>query len=403
MLGSSEIRLWLRFAVFAPAIALLTACGESRVAARAHPDHATFIADPAVVDFGVIGSLAPVQTTVRLLNPGKQPLTIEKSLGSCTCTVGRISTETIAPGQTAELTVAFDPRGRLGPQQSKVNIFEKGKPHPKSIEIHANAEAAMEVSAQVVEFEAGVGDEIQKKTYHVTSLDGGAFEILEIVAPDSLRARVIPAPDPWASTSRAIEFEAVGGLSQGEHRGSVLIKTSHPLQSQILWPSVVNLRPTLKTRPASIYLHSLKPGEAGKAEIQVSRHDGKPFEILDVHSFGDRLAVNFEPGERAVHELAVVFKTVADSATQENAVTDVIHVHGDSDKGEFAKISVGASWAESPAGAGDGNRDAQPGLATALTKSTSLSFITITLKFTRHQIDRRAQERRNQTMGGDRR
>lgn len=69
---------------------------------------------PADYDFGRIGPDNPVTTTFVVNNPGNGPLQIESVATSCGCTTAQISSQTIAPGASADLTVTFDPQAHAG-------------------------------------------------------------------------------------------------------------------------------------------------------------------------------------------------------------------------------------------------------------------------------------------------
>lgn len=69
---------------------------------------------PASYDLGQIGPGNPVTTTFAVSNQGNGPLLIESVTTSCGCTTAQISSQTIAPGASADLTVTFDPQAHAG-------------------------------------------------------------------------------------------------------------------------------------------------------------------------------------------------------------------------------------------------------------------------------------------------
>lgn len=61
-------------------------------------------------DFGEIKQSGPVVSkNFEVKNDGTEDVIIEKVLASCSCTTGKIDKQTIHPGETATLTVSFDP------------------------------------------------------------------------------------------------------------------------------------------------------------------------------------------------------------------------------------------------------------------------------------------------------
>ena len=65
---------------------------------------------PLEHDFGVVRqSAGPVSATFEVSNIGSEDVLVTGTPASCSCTSGSISTASIAPGETAVLTVTFDP------------------------------------------------------------------------------------------------------------------------------------------------------------------------------------------------------------------------------------------------------------------------------------------------------
>jgi hypothetical protein len=99
---------------------------------------------PASYDFGQIG-LDPVTSTFTVNNPGNGPLQIENVTTSCGCTTAQISNQTIAPGQSASLTVTFDPQAHAGATGQFVRYVYLRTNDPTSPEVE------VEIRAEVVE------------------------------------------------------------------------------------------------------------------------------------------------------------------------------------------------------------------------------------------------------------
>lgn len=71
-------------------------------------------------DFGAFNEDAGMaRTTFRYVNTGSEPLIVIKVRTTCGCTVADYSRKPLAPGDSAEIIVDYDPTGRLG-------RFEKG-------------------------------------------------------------------------------------------------------------------------------------------------------------------------------------------------------------------------------------------------------------------------------------
>lgn len=73
-------------------------------------------------DFGKISDVAPVETKFVITNTGDKPLLISNAQGSCGCTVPEYPKEPIAPGESRDMKVSFNPSGKEGAQTKTVTI-----------------------------------------------------------------------------------------------------------------------------------------------------------------------------------------------------------------------------------------------------------------------------------------
>lgn len=81
--------------------------------------------DRLVHDFGTVIDGAVIETTFTLTNVGKSPLIITDAKTTCGCTVPSWPKDKpIQPGESTEIKVKFDTRGKGGGRQSKdVTLF----------------------------------------------------------------------------------------------------------------------------------------------------------------------------------------------------------------------------------------------------------------------------------------
>ena len=79
-------------------------------------------------DFGTINENdGDAECVMQLINVGDEPLVIVKARASCGCTTPKYSTKPIAPGDTLDITVAYDPVGRPGRFSKKIYIDTNGE------------------------------------------------------------------------------------------------------------------------------------------------------------------------------------------------------------------------------------------------------------------------------------
>lgn len=86
--------------------------------------------DEKTHDFGTIDEGEVVEHTFTFTNNGNAPLVITNARGTCGCTVPNWTKEPVAPGETGEMLVKFNSRGKRNQQNKSVNITantESGK------------------------------------------------------------------------------------------------------------------------------------------------------------------------------------------------------------------------------------------------------------------------------------
>ena len=89
---------------------------------------ARIVAKELTYNFGTIAEADGLASHVfTIQNTGDAPLVITRVTASCGCTRPEWSKAPIAPGQTGEIKVSYDPKGRPGPFYKTVSIYSNGK------------------------------------------------------------------------------------------------------------------------------------------------------------------------------------------------------------------------------------------------------------------------------------
>lgn len=73
-------------------------------------------------NFGKIEQGEKIMNVFKFINTGTEPYLITNAKGSCGCTVPKFPKEPIMPGETGELHVRFDSKGKSGAQSKRVTL-----------------------------------------------------------------------------------------------------------------------------------------------------------------------------------------------------------------------------------------------------------------------------------------
>lgn len=79
-------------------------------------------------DFGTINEGDEVKTVYKFTNTGNHPLIIKNTKASCGCTVPSKPEEPIMPGETGEIEVQFNSKGKPGAQSKTITVTANTAP-----------------------------------------------------------------------------------------------------------------------------------------------------------------------------------------------------------------------------------------------------------------------------------
>jgi hypothetical protein len=85
--------------------------------------------------FGKVEEGKKVETTFKFTNTGSKDLIISDAKGSCGCTVPFFPKEPIKPGESSEIKVEYDSKGKSGMQNKQVTITANTDPSITTLNI----------------------------------------------------------------------------------------------------------------------------------------------------------------------------------------------------------------------------------------------------------------------------
>lgn len=87
-------------------------------------------------DFGAFDeSMGPVTAIFTFYNTGDEPLIVSGARANCGCTTPKLSADIVAPGDSATLSVTYDPAGRPGRFEKRVYVDTNTEPKRSNLKI----------------------------------------------------------------------------------------------------------------------------------------------------------------------------------------------------------------------------------------------------------------------------
>lgn len=143
-------------------------------------------------------SRGPVSCDFRFVNTGDEPLTVISARASCGCTTPLYPDQPVAPGDTAAITVAYNPEGRPGRFNKSVTVETNAANMPKTklTVVGVVIGAAESVASQ---YPADMGDlKFSKGVVMFGRVDRPRLKTVYTAAynrsSDSIRPRVVAKP-----------------------------------------------------------------------------------------------------------------------------------------------------------------------------------------------------------------
>lgn len=151
-------------------------------------------------DFGVFDEdLGPVECSFRFVNRYLEPVSIVAARASCGCTTPKYPRESIAPGDTATITVVYDPAGRPGRFTKYVAVaLSDGEPQVKLF-LHGSVVGSSKSVAARFPAECSPGFRLGKGVLMTGEVTKGQMRTVFLEAynrtTDTIVPRVTDVPD----------------------------------------------------------------------------------------------------------------------------------------------------------------------------------------------------------------
>ncbi|GAB4316263.1 MAG: hypothetical protein Kow0059_08730 [Candidatus Sumerlaeia bacterium] len=234
-------------------------------------------------DFGTVYNDTVVSHIFKFTNTGDQTLLIENVKTGCGCTSTLLGKKEIAPGETGEIEVKFNTRGKHGLNRQTIGVFSND-PTAKQVSLGIVVNVQRDLTIKPLSSymgNLGVGESKTQKISLIAGRDDLEITKVETSSPD-VKAVLNPLSERSADGHKQWELEITMTAREVESsmmRETVTIHTNSPnlpkaevfVQARVVGD--ITLNPTL------LYFGSIKPGQSVKRDAVLMSRKGQLVEV----------------------------------------------------------------------------------------------------------------------------
>lgn len=246
---------------------------------------------PSTVHLGKIADTQITNFSFTIINHSNQIMKVDRIQTSCGCTASEKNFQDIAPGESSELKIKFDPHGRRGYARWEVLIYTT---HPKvpvvmgSFDVEILREGFLSSNElSLGEFQRGL--EAKQKLW-ISPLEYPDFEVksVEVVVPslnNSFEVKWERAEYdgfyPGKRPAYCIEIMVKKDIPYGRHEGNVVIMTNIPNKEKIEIPFLAKVSGIIGVRPDYVPMGILTPTDNFSRKVLIYHREGGTFQITN--------------------------------------------------------------------------------------------------------------------------
>ena len=270
----------LLYSILGVGLILAGFCGAT--AGEAAASHGPrLVCDQPVYNFGTNNTEKPISHTFILRNAGDEPLTIRKTHAACGCAKMGLTTNTILPGKTAELSIVLSLHGRSGPARKAITLESNDPQKPLSkVEFVGTFIVDVEVIPQIISFGTRAPGDSGERYADITTSSNVTFQVTGLkldstqftasietnVVGKQYRLRVRVKPDTPGG-----KFETVAH-----------VLTDHPRYPDISVSLVQFVSEDIVAVPRTLKFSQPVGGSSPPRYVTLISRANKPFAITDV-------------------------------------------------------------------------------------------------------------------------
>lgn len=262
-----------------------------------------------VKDFGVSPKGPVLVHYFRFTNTTNQPLTLGQPRVSCGCTSAAVSTNQVAPGETAAVIAYMDTRRIPTPNVLKAVTVYVPFLGPTQEEVSLRVQTVcrddLMMSPDTLAFgtlRKGQGGKVSTK---VTFLSDPNWQVTEST---STGGYVGVKHKLESRNGSMVTYDITATLDKdcpaGNWTADIYLKTSNPAVATLRIPVTVNVTAPVAVNPEAVQFGNLSLGNATKKRVILQ--SGTPFKILEIKGADDQLGVKVESKEaKPIHILTL--------------------------------------------------------------------------------------------------
>lgn len=239
------------------------------------------------IDFGTISDEASQTTKFKFTNTGKGTLQLGQPHGSCGCTVPNLTKLIYEPGESGEIEVTFNPKGKpTGKAHTTVTVTSNDPQHPTmTLDIESDIRPIFRADPMMVN--AGQAQRGQVLTQKIALLSRKADLVVTQASPSTPRisAKVLPSQQVTENgetlTKTEIEVSIPEGANAGPLQENITIRTSDPARTATVYVTGEILG-MIQPNPNQLNIPMLAMGQQVNSTVRLTPRAGKAFKVTGV-------------------------------------------------------------------------------------------------------------------------
>jgi len=269
-----------------------------------------FTPDEKTFNFGKILSSNSVEHVFKFKNTGDANLVITSASGSCHCTVPQLSKMDYAPGETGEIKVIFDPKGKAaGPVQQRVTVVSNDPTSPtSSLLIEADVQPIVTIEPKIIAFNQLAKGESRTVDVSVTGrMDGFAVTSIKFDGQgEEIKAEIGKAEpidmngEKFFKVPVKIIYPPAKKIERFNR--NMIVTTNDSREKEARIPVLGEVVGDVETKPQRVTMGLVARTAEFSNTATIASRGGKPFRILDIKQVAPpagredpKLAFEFKP------------------------------------------------------------------------------------------------------------